>query len=83
MRQSSATTPLLLLYVSESTTAERAVFELASKRGVALTTVAVSAHDKNEEKTARKVLSKASVEVRMFMCSYCLIRVFCSREIKY
>ena len=63
LKQSCALTPIVLLYVTESATAERALHELSSKRAATLTSLALSSHDKHEEKLMRKTLIKAAMDV--------------------
>ena len=64
VKQSTPQTPILLLYTTESDTAERLLNEQANKKGVKISAVPISGQAPlAEEKTARKYIAKAMAEV--------------------
>ena len=63
LKQSSATTPLLLMYAKEPEAAEKMFSEFASKKQCKSLVLNLSDYGPTEEKMARKMLQHAAKEV--------------------
>lgn len=62
-KQSSTTTPILIMYTSEKEVAEKTFFKFANKKQTSVLVVTLSGSGAREEKIARKTLQKAMHEV--------------------